>query len=149
GFANSIIGLSHYLSCNSDKEVKNKLIFLADKMVKAYQEHNRPDWQWFEDKLTYDNAILPMALLKAYEVTDEFIYKEVAFKTLDFLDQETLDKGYYNPIGNDGWFYRDSKKAVFDQQAIETMAAVMMYFQAYKLTSDISYIKKMQQAFLW
>ncbi|WP_353135392.1 glycosyltransferase [Pseudopedobacter sp.] len=149
GFANSIIGLSHYLSCNSDKEVKNKLIFLADKMVKAYQEHNRSDWQWFEDKLTYDNAILPMALLKAYEVTDEFIYKEVAFKTLDFLDQETLDKGYYNPIGNDGWFYRDSKKAVFDQQAIETMAAVMMYFQAYKLTSDISYIKKMQQAFLW
>src|SRR5690606_30560140 len=54
-----------------------------------------------------------------------------------------------NPIGNDGWFYRESKKAVFDQQAIETMAAVMMYFQAYKLTNDVSYIKKMQQTFLW
>ncbi|ADY51891.1 glycosyl transferase group 1 [Pseudopedobacter saltans DSM 12145] len=150
GFANSIIGLSHYLTCNSDKEVRNRLIFLADKMVKAFNEQSSSDWHWFEDKLTYDNAILPMALLKAYEVTDEYIYKEIAFKALDFLDKETLDKGYYNPIGNDGWFYRNSKKkAIFDQQAIETMGAVMMYFQAYKVSGDVSYIKKMQQTFLW
>src|SRR5690606_18617211 len=64
GYANSIIGLSHYLSCNSDKEVKSKLIFLADKMVDAFNEHQTTDWQWFEEKLTYDNSILPMALLK-------------------------------------------------------------------------------------
>lgn len=150
GYANSIIGLSHYLSCNADKEVKSKLIFLADKMVDAFNEHQTTDWQWFEEKLTYDNSILPMALLKAYEVTEEFIYKEIAFKALDFLDKETLDKGYYNPIGNDGWFYRDNKKkAIFDQQAIETMGAVMMYFQAYKASGDVNYITKMQQTFLW
>src|SRR5690606_21978519 len=63
---------------------------------------------------------------------------------------ETLDKGYYNPIGNDGWFYKGGKdKAVFDQQAIETMAAVMMYFQAYNVTKDVSFIKKMFQTYLW
>lgn len=150
GFANSIIGIADYLNVYPDDDLKNKVIKLSDKLIAAYQANKAEGWNWFEEKLTYDNAILPMALLKAYEVTDNYIYKEIGLESLNFLDQETLDKGYYNPIGNDGWFYKDGKdKAVFDQQAIETMAAVMMYFQAYNVTKDVSFIKKMFQTYLW
>src|SRR5690606_24635358 len=103
------------------------------------------NWHWFEEQMTYDNAILPMALLKAYSITENYIYKEIGMESLAFLDSETLEKGYYNPIGNDGWFYKGRDKAVFDQQAIETMAAVMMYFEAYNVTNDVLYIRKMYQ----
>ncbi len=150
GFANSIIGIAHYLMSYPDDELKFKMETLADKIVAAYHQHQSTGWHWFEEKLTYDNAILPMALLKAYEVTGNYIYKEIGLESLIFLDKETLDKGYYNPIGNDGWFYKGgADKAVFDQQAIETMAAVMMYFQAYSVTEDVIYIKKMFQTYLW
>jgi uncharacterized protein YyaL (SSP411 family) len=27
------------------------------------------DWQWFEEGMTYDNAILPLALLHSCEIT--------------------------------------------------------------------------------
>src|SRR5690606_7032438 len=97
---------SHYLNSYSNDDLKNKLIQLSDKLIKAYQIHKTNDWHWFEEKLTYDNAILPMALLKAYEITGDFIYKEIGLESLSFLDKETLDKGYYSPIGNDGWFYK-------------------------------------------
>lgn len=148
GYANSIIGIAHYLNSYSDDNLQSKLIKLSDKLIKTYQIHKTNDWHWFEEKLTYDNAILPMALLKAYEITGDFIYKEIGLESLTFLDKETLDKGYYSPIGNDGWFYKEHK-AVFDQQAIETMAAVMMYFQAYNVTNDVVFIKKMFQTYLW
>lgn len=149
GYANSMMGISHYLNSYHDDDLKLKLVALADKLIAAYQKHKSTDWHWFEEKLTYDNAILPMALLKAYEATGNYIYKEIGLESLTFLDNETLDKGYYNPIGNDGWFYKGEDKAIFDQQAIETMAAVMMYFQAYTVTDDVTFIKKMFQAYLW
>lgn len=149
GYANSIIGLAHYLIAFPDDGLKNKLIKLSDKLIEAYKANKSENWYWFEGKLTYDNAILPMALLKAYEVTDNYLYKEIGLESLTFLDKETLEKGYYNPIGNDGWFYKGQDKAVFDQQAIETMAAVMMYFQAYNVTKDVVFIKKMFQTYLW
>ncbi|RRN78126.1 glycosyltransferase [Pseudoxanthomonas sp. SGD-10] len=149
GYANSIIGLAHYLKYYPDDNLERKLEELSDKLVVAYQKNKSENWHWFEEQMTYDNAILPMALLKAYGITEKYIYKEIGMESLAFLDSETLDKGYYNPIGNDGWFYKGRDKAVFDQQAIETMAAVMAYLEAYNVTNEGKYIKKMYQTYLW
>jgi hypothetical protein len=126
GYGNSIIGIAHYLKTYPDDILEIKLVALADKLVNAYQKNKCEDWHWFEEKMTYDNAILPLALLKTYDLTKIHIYKEIGLESLTFLDKETLDHSYYNPIGNDGWFYKNQEKAIFDQQAIETMAAVMM-----------------------
>lgn len=149
GHANSIIGLSHYLKSYPDENIQYQLTLLADKLVLAYEKHRAEGWHWFEEKLTYDNAILPLALLKSYEVTNKYIYKEIGLESLSFLDNATMEHGYYNPIGNDGWFYKNKKKAIFDQQAIETMAAVMMYYQAFEVTQDLNFIEKMFKAYLW
>lgn len=149
GYANSIIGLAHYLNSYPDEILQSQLVALADKLVLAYEKHRTENWHWFEEKLTYDNAILPLALLKSYEITNKYIYKEIGLESLCFLDGETLNQGYYNPIGNDGWFYKNQEKAVFDQQAIETMAAVMMYFQAFETTKDVVFIEKMFKTYLW
>lgn len=147
GYADAVIGLAHYLKSYPDEGIQLKLEMLADKLVASYHKNN--GWKWFEEKMTYDNAILPMALLMAFEVTNNYIYKEIGMEALTFLDEHTLDKGYYNPIGNDGWFYLNKERAPYDQQAIETMAAVMMYYQAYNVTQDVTYIKKMFQTYLW
>ncbi len=149
GYADAAIGLSHYLKSYPDEEIQLKLVSLCDKLIASYKKNKTKNWNWFEEKMTYDNAILPMALLMAFEITGNFIYKEIGIESLTFLDDHTLDKGYYNPIGNDGWFYLSKEKAIYDQQAIETMAAVMMYHQAYIVTQDVVYINKMFQTYLW
>ncbi|MDA9555677.1 glycosyltransferase [Pelobium sp.] len=149
GFANSAIGLCYYLKTYPDENLGQQLIQLSDELVEAYQKNKSEKWYWFEEKMTYDNAIIPMALLKAYEITERYIYKEIGLEALSFLDQETLNEGYYNPIGNDGWYFKGKEKSLYDQQAIETMAAVMLYFQAYTTTLNTDYIKKMFQTYLW
>src|SRR5438128_2760871 len=34
----------------------------AQRLVESYQRSLRPDWQWFESRMTYANAVLPHAL---------------------------------------------------------------------------------------
>ena len=127
----------------------NELIRLTQPLLDAYEHHKSEDWQWFEEKMTYDNGILPLALLHSCEITGNEKAKDVALKTMAFLDKLTLSNGYLSPVGNDGWYYRGGTFPTFDQQAIETMAMVMMHFQAYKIFRTPKYIEKMFLSYKW
>jgi glycosyltransferase involved in cell wall biosynthesis len=150
GMANSIIGLSLYLQTfPTDEGLVNELIKLTQPLIDAYEKTQSDDWQWFEDKMTYDNAILPLALLHSCEITGNDKARQIALKTMAFLDNLTLSNGYLSPVGNDGWYYRGGRFPIFDQQAIETMAMVLMYFQAYQIFRKPEYIEKMFLCYKW
>ncbi|WP_153801199.1 glycosyltransferase family 4 protein [Foetidibacter luteolus] len=150
GQANAIIGLCYYLKTNPyNEEVLGILNNLCKPLLRAYEQHRDDDWHWFEESLTYDNGILPLALLHATEITGDEYVKHVALESLAFLDELTLSNGYLCPVGNDGWYYKGGQLPVFDQQAIEIMAMVLMYLQAYNVTHKSVYIHKMFTSYLW
>ncbi|MGZ3750693.1 MAG: glycosyltransferase [Mucilaginibacter sp.] len=150
GIANTIIGLCHYLQMfPTDEGLVDELIRLTNPLIEAYNRNQTDDWQWFEEKMTYDNAILPLSLLHSYEITGNEKVKQIAFKTMAFLDNLTLSNGYLSPVGNDGWHYRGNQFPVFDQQAIETMAMVLMHFQAYQISRRPEHIEKMFLCYKW
>jgi glycosyltransferase involved in cell wall biosynthesis len=150
GLANTIIGLSSYLKANpNDEGMIDELNQLVVPLKAAYRSQSNENWHWFEEKMTYDNALLPLALLHHYQVTQDAESLEIGMVTMNFLDKKTLDKGYLNPVGNDGWLYKDKEMALHDQQAIETMAMVLMYFKAYEVSQDMQYIKKMYVCYQW
>jgi len=47
------------------------------------------------EKMTYDNALLSQVYLKAYHVSDNAFYKEVAFETLDFMMSKMSEDGLF------------------------------------------------------
>ncbi len=150
GIANTIIGISLYLKIfPGDEGMVNELVRLTQPLVDAYENNQSADWQWFEEKMTYDNAILPLALLHSCEITGNEKARNVALKTMVFLDKLTLSNGYLSPVGNDGWYYRGGVFPAFDQQAIETMAMVLMHFQAYQISRKPQYIEKMFLSYKW
>jgi glycosyltransferase involved in cell wall biosynthesis len=150
GVANTMLGVSYYLKANpNDEGMQNELNNLAEPLKKAYRKNRDGAWHWFEEKLTYDNAILPLALLSHYETTRDRESLEIALESMQYLTDKTLDKGYLNPVGNDGWLYKNKEMAIYDQQAIETMAMVLMYFKAYEVTHDLKYIKMMYLSYQW
>ena len=64
GNANTIIGISHYLRVHpTDEDMVQIMIKLTQPLVDAFENTHSPDWEWFEESMTYDNAILPLALL--------------------------------------------------------------------------------------
>ena len=150
GIADTIIGLSYYLSVHPFNEaMTDELNELTEPLMKAFKDHSNEEWHWFEDKLSYDNAILPMALLYSSEVTGNLTVKEAALDAIRFLDKITLSNGYLSPVGSEGWYYKNSTMAIFDQQAIESMAMVLMYFKAYDVTADKEYLSKMYLCYQW
>ncbi|HEY0667778.1 MAG TPA: glycosyltransferase family 4 protein [Sphingobacteriaceae bacterium] len=150
GISNTIIGISYYLKEHaSDNEMIQALQSLTAKLMAAYENTHSENWQWFENHLTYDNAILPLALFHSSEITGDEKVLHTALETMKFLEMLTVNTKYLNPVGNNGWYFRDGEMPLNDQQAIETMAMVLMYSQAYKVTGDPQYMKKMFKGYLW
>lgn len=148
--ANTIIGISHYLNNSPDNNSMVAVLRkLANKLVDYYDDNSSADWNWFEEVLTYDNAMLPLALLHVAKVLNDEHIKDVGFASMDFLIQHTLSDGYLSLIGNDGWFNKNGRKAMFSQQPVDAMAMILMFHQAYNLTKNKEYLSKLFSSFMW
>ena len=150
GMAYSILGMSDYLKqFPGASDIKRQLTIAADQLIAQYQENSFPDWQWFEDALTYDNAILPYAMFVAGLTFENEKYIEVAEKTCEFLLANTFNGDHFSFVGCKGWYERGRTKAAFDQQPIEVASTVMMLRAAYDATENSRFLTLQRKAFDW
>ena len=150
GMAYSILGMSDYLKqFPGAVDIKRQLELAADGLVRQYEENNYPDWQWFEDVLTYDNAVLPHAMYIAGMTLHNKRYREIADITCKFLLANTVNGTHFSFVGCKGWYERGGKKATFDQQPIEAAGTVMMLRAAYEATQNKKHLTLQRQAFDW
>ena len=149
GMAYAILGMNDYLKqFPGASDIKRRLTAAADTLVSLYEKNSSSDWQWFEDQLTYDNAILPCALFNAALSFGE-PYLSVAEKTCQFLLENTFDGNRFSFVGCNGWYKRGEVKAQFDQQPIEAASTIMMLRAAFEATLDPQYLKMQRKAFDW
>lgn len=118
-------------------------------LVEHFDTNADQDWHWFEHYLTYANAILPEALLFAYQITKEPRYLDIAQKAARFLIDVHFIDGVYVPIGQDGWYHKEGKRNHFDQQPEDTSSMVQLLCEMYKFTQDFDYKELMNNAFGW
>lgn len=150
GIANTLIGVSQYLAYfPTDETLMALLQALSDKLSDAYNNQRAPGWHWFEPTMIYDNGILPLALLSAYEINGNHMLKQVGLESLRFLEQVCFPNPWLSPVGNKGWYTRGGPVPKFDQQAIETMAMVLAYNQAYRITGQKTFLDQMHLCYLW
>jgi hypothetical protein len=146
----SILGMSDYLKqFPGASDIKRQMEITADGLVTQYEESSYPDWSWFEDALTYENAVLPHALFVAGLTVDNRRYLELAEKTAGFLLANTFNGELFSFVGNNGWYERGGTRAAFDQQPIEAASMVMMLRAAYDATQDDRFLTLQRKAFDW
>ena len=145
-----VLGLANLLAVEPGAAgVRDRLDGMATKLVKRYQDEATDDWRWFEPTLTYDNAMIPLALFAAYRVTGERVSLRVAREALDFLETICFTGDRLLLIGNTGWHSRGGKKPETDEQAIDAAAFVLAFRGAYLATGDHHYLRRMREAFAW
>jgi len=150
GMAYSILGMCDYLKqFPGASDIKRQLEITADGLITQYEENNYPEWQWFEDVLTYDNAVLPHALFVAGHTSENKKYLEIAEKTCEFLLENTFNGEYFRFVGCKGWYDRGKTRASFDQQPIEAASIVMMLRAAYDATQKERFLTLQKKAFDW
>ena len=145
------------LSGNLDRreEIARMIKRLSDTLIGRYEEQTGDSalagekWLWFDDHLTYSNYKIPEALFRAYRILNKDKYKVTAEHSIDFLNKITFEKGYYNAIGQDGWYFRNGKRAYFDQQPEDAASAVEALVAAYEVTGKEKYAADARDAFNW
>ena len=121
----------------------------CDQLVALYKDNNSPEWRWFESYLTYSNAVLPEALLLGYQVLGDTDYLEVGKAAMDFLIGKTFVEGIYMPIGQDGWYHKQGRRAHFDQQPEDVATMVYALQTLSSVTGEEKYQQLMYKAFYW
>ena len=117
--------------------------------MRQFDAASKPDWPWFEDVVTYDNAAVSQSLFVAFEVTGNSRYEEIARQSLDF-SIGLCDKGdHFSLVGNAGWHRMGEEPAAFDQQPIDACGMVEACKVAFRLTGDRQYLRHMRMAFDW
>ncbi|MBN2180875.1 MAG: glycosyltransferase [Sedimentisphaerales bacterium] len=150
GMAYSILGMCDYLKqFPGASDIKRQLELAADGLVTQYEESRYPDWQWFEDALTYDNAVLPHAMYVAGMTCENKKYLAVAEKACEFLLADIFHGRNFSFVGCNGWHERGEARASFDQQPIEAAGTVMMLRAAYDATKNDRFLVLQRKAFEW
>jgi hypothetical protein len=127
--------------------------FAAQRLVESYERSRRPDWPWFESRITYANAVLPHALFAAAERWPAESFGDVAFASFEFLDRittcESAGAMVFSPIGSDGWYSYGEAKATFDQQPVEASTMAEAALAVFRLSGDAKQLAIFRRARDW
>jgi glycosyltransferase involved in cell wall biosynthesis len=150
GSALGILGLDAYLQHEPDHGLAcTTLDSLGAALIQRFDDNADEEWRWFEPKLTYENALLPLALFRLSMRTGDERALRVACDSLSFLEEICFADGYLQLIGNAGWHVRGGKRVIADEQPIDAAAFVLAFRAAHAATGDRRYRTRMRQSFEW
>jgi glycosyltransferase involved in cell wall biosynthesis len=152
-WAFALLGIHEYLQrFSGDRmagQVRNEL---AGRLLKCYETGHSDDWNWFEDALTYCNAVLPHALLLCGQDIPDPRMTRAALGSLGWLaDIQHADgeNGHFLPIGSDGFYLKGGVRARFDQQPVEAQTTISACLEAWHQTGDPRWRREAERAFEW
>jgi glycosyltransferase involved in cell wall biosynthesis len=150
-WAFAIIGLHEYLRTLGGDLMANQLREeLAQRLRSLYEKNASPDWLWFEDIVSYENARLPQALIMTGRSANQSDLLDAGLKTLRWLaEHQVAPDGHNRPIGSNGFWKRGEEPAWFDQQPVEAHAMICACLEAHEATGDQYWLAHANKAFEW
>jgi len=149
--ASAILGCDAALEGQPDDTTRATLRALVLRLQGAFWDIDPvSDWPWPESELTYENALLPHALIVAGRRLADPDLRRLGLEALDWLiANQTTRRGTFTPVGNDGWWPRGGVRSRFAQQPIEATALILAAAAAYEVTSDVAYRRAAESAYAW
>jgi glycosyltransferase involved in cell wall biosynthesis len=150
-WAFTLLGLSAYCAVAPDdlhaQEVRHHL---ADRLMSALAAVETPDWVWFEEGLSYDNARLSQALMLTGMATQKPAYVEAGLRSLHWLmTQQTAPAGHFRPVGTAGFGDQRKHPRAFDQQPVEATATIAACLTAWRADGDAEWKALAARVFGW
>jgi len=149
--ASAILGCDAALEGQPDGATRATLRPLVHRLQGAFWDIDpASDWLWPESELTYENALLPHALIVAGRRLADPDLRRAGLEALDWLIAiQMTRRGMFTPVGNDGWWPRGGVRSRFAQQPIEATALILAAGAAYEVTTDVAYRRAAESAYAW
>jgi hypothetical protein len=134
-----------------DRRIRAGCLELTRRLEARFEAYARPGWPWCDDRVTYDNGILPAALIAAGYSLQEPRWMERGLAVLNWLVeiQTNPQGGHLSFVGNRGWFPRGGEKARFAQQPIEGAAMAEAAAWAWRATEDRIWLEVLERCVGW
>jgi glycosyltransferase involved in cell wall biosynthesis len=128
------------------------LAALAERLAVAVERARAADpaWPWPETPVTYDNGIVPEALVVAGARLERPELVLLGTSVLDWLlAAETGPDGRLRPVGNRGWWPHGGRPAPWDQQPVEPASLVFAAAAALEATGEARWATAAAGAYRW
>lgn len=123
---------------------------LSARLFQRWKDAAAPGWNWFEDRLGYDNAKLCEALLVSGHAQSNSDHVQVGLETLRWLMiLQTAEAGHFRPIGTETFGVDRRYPQPFDQQPLEAGSAVTACLAAAEISGDTWWRQEARRAFNW
>ena len=145
----AIKGIYYYHRTIKSPENVNLVKEFADRMVEMYKYESDTKWEWFESYLTYGNTILPEAMLYAWLLTGDVVYKDIAISSFNFVLSQTFNENGIEVISNKKWLQKGQQMEQFGEQPIDVAYTIMALSKFYDVFGIEEYRLKLEIAFNW
>jgi glycosyltransferase involved in cell wall biosynthesis len=145
----AVKGLYYTYNVTKSPEDLTLLKTLADRLVQMFKHESKKKWEWFEGYLTYANSTMPEAILCAWLLTGESIYKDIAVKSFKFLLSKTFNENGIEVISNKNWLQKGDDPGQSAEQPIDVAYTIMTLSKFYDAFLDEDYRRKMETAINW
>ena len=114
-------------------------------------QHYIPELGWFEDRLTYANAAIPLALLRYKRTFGGSAATDAKLrKSLDTLEEYSRIGVIPAPVGNRIWQRVGAvERDIYGQQPIDAGFMVLALVEAYHAFGDQAYLTQAQDWMEW
>jgi glycosyltransferase involved in cell wall biosynthesis len=148
--AYAVLGLSRLDADRLEPTARGLLERFVDQLADAYERTASPDWCWFEDELTYDNARLSQALLCGANKLDRPDLAEAALESLRWVGDECgLDGDELRLPGHRGRGRGERAPGLGDEQPLDAAAFVEAELSAFAATREAAHGIRATRAFEW
>ena len=148
--AYSVLGLARLDRDRLQPEALLLLERFVDQLAEAYDSHASEGWRWFEDRLTYDNARLPQALIVGGVALGREELTLTGLEALRWLgDESGLAEGTLRLTGHLGRARTEPAPGRGDEQPLDASALVAAELAAFSVTGDREHATRAQRSFDW
>ncbi|MCU1673537.1 MAG: glycosyl transferase, group 1 [Frankiales bacterium] len=146
----AVLGLHAYLERYPGAlAARRTLAVLCDRLLERLADSRRDGWHWIDDALTYANAVVPEALLRAGAALERPDVSRSGLQLLDALLLATWTPAGFQFPGNEGWVTRDGAHASYGQQPIEAGLTARACVLAHEVSGDATYLDQARAAVGW
>jgi hypothetical protein len=133
-----------------DRDARGLLERFVEQLASAYRESASGSWLWFEDRLAYDNARLPQALIVGGSGLRRQSDVAIGLESLAWLGGECgLDEGMLRLPGHHGRGRDEPAPGEGDEQPLDATAFVEAELAALAATGDGDHGSRARNAFDW
>ncbi len=150
-WAFALLGVHDYFRrLHGDSAIERLRTELTARLVALFDQHASNDWRWPTNQLTYDNAVLPHALILGGRFGGNPRALDLGLEALGWLCKvQQSESGQFRPIGSNGFYVRGDRRAQFDQQPLEAQATIAACAEACAATGNSYWLGEARRAFDW